>query len=87
MAAVENPHAAAGQALLELGVRLRLASNTAASKLAPWYLAKAKALPIGLSNTDFKSLGLPSLSKSVSVTDSNRRVRTRMHGGVAGKSG
>jgi RNA-directed DNA polymerase len=27
-------------ALLELGVRPKLASNTAASKLGPWYLAK-----------------------------------------------
>ena len=48
-------------ALLELGVRPRLARNTAASKLGPWYLAKAKALSVGLSNAYFKSLGLPSL--------------------------
>ena len=27
----------------------------------PWYLAKAKALAVGLSNAYFKSLGLPSL--------------------------
>src|SRR5258705_3133469 len=31
------------EALLELGVRLRLATNTAGSGLGPWYLAKAKA--------------------------------------------
>jgi RNA-directed DNA polymerase len=48
-------------ALLELGVRPRLASNTAASKLGPWYLAKAKALSVGLSNAYFTSLGFPSL--------------------------
>src|SRR6185436_3806673 len=48
-------------ALLELGVRPRLASNTAGSGLGPWYLAKAKALSVGLSNADLKSLGLPSL--------------------------
>jgi len=48
-------------ALLELGVRSRLASNTAGSGLGPWYLAKAKALSVGLSNAYFKSLGLPSL--------------------------
>jgi RNA-directed DNA polymerase len=48
-------------ALLELGVRPRLASNTAGSGLGPWYLAKAKALSVGLSNAYFKSLGLPSL--------------------------
>src|SRR5712672_1140041 len=65
-------------ALLELGVRPRLASNTAGSGLGPWYLARAKALSVGLSNAYFNSLGLPSLF--VSVTDSNRRVRTRTHG-------
>src|SRR5271155_3969261 len=48
------------EALIELGVRSRLASNTAGSGLGPWYLAKAKALSVGLSNAYFKSLGLPS---------------------------
>ena len=48
-------------ALLELGVRPRLASNTAGGGLGPWYLARAKALSVGLSNAYFKSLGLPSL--------------------------
>jgi RNA-directed DNA polymerase len=49
------------EALLELGVRPRLASNTAGSGLGPWYLAKAKALSVGLSNAYLKSLGLPPL--------------------------
>jgi RNA-directed DNA polymerase len=49
------------EALIELGVRSRLASNTAGSGLGPWYLAKAKALSVGLSNAYFRSLGLPSL--------------------------
>ena len=48
-------------ALLELGIRPRLASNTAGSGLGPWYLARAKALSVGLSNAHFKSLGLPTL--------------------------
>jgi RNA-directed DNA polymerase len=48
-------------ALLRLGVRPRLASNTAGSGLGPWYLARAKALSVGLSNAYFKSLGLPTL--------------------------
>jgi len=48
-------------ALLELGVREPLASNTAGSGRGPWYLARAKALSVGLSNTYFQSLGLPSL--------------------------
>jgi RNA-directed DNA polymerase len=47
--------------LLKLGVRPRLASNTAGSGLGPWYLAKAKALSVGLSNAYLKSLELPSL--------------------------
>jgi RNA-directed DNA polymerase len=34
-------------ALLELGVRPRLASNTAGSGRGPWYLARAKALSVG----------------------------------------
>jgi RNA-directed DNA polymerase len=48
-------------ALLELGVRPRLATNTANSGHGPWYLARALALSMGLSNAFFKSLGLPSL--------------------------
>jgi RNA-directed DNA polymerase len=48
-------------ALLELGVRARLADNTASSGRGPWYLARAKALSVGLSNTYFKSVGLPTL--------------------------
>jgi RNA-directed DNA polymerase len=75
-------------ALLELGVRPRLASNTAGSGLGPWYLAKAKALSVGLSNAYFKSLGLPSLFEEMpNVTTSNRRIRTRTYGGVAGVGG
>ena len=54
-------------ALLELGVRPRLASNTAGSGHGPWYLARAQALAFGLSNAYFKSLGLPSLIEEVSA--------------------
>jgi len=49
------------EALTQLGVRGQLARNTAASGRGPWYLARAKALNIGLSNAYFRSLGLPSL--------------------------
>jgi RNA-directed DNA polymerase len=48
-------------ALLQLGVRPRLASNTAGSGHGPWYLARAQALAFGLSNAYFTSLGIPSL--------------------------
>jgi RNA-directed DNA polymerase len=36
----------------------------AGSGLAPWYLARAKALSVGLSNAYFDSLGLPRLIDS-----------------------
>jgi RNA-directed DNA polymerase len=55
------------EALMKLGVRSRLARNTAGSGLGPWYLAKAKALSVGLSNAYFKSLGLPSLFEEVTA--------------------
>src|SRR5674476_1539442 len=47
-------------ALISLGVSGKL-SNTAASGRGPWYIARSKALSVGLSNAHFKSLGLPSL--------------------------
>jgi RNA-directed DNA polymerase len=49
-------------ALMARGVRPRLATNTAGSGRGPWYLAKSKALSVGLSNAYFKSLGLPTLT-------------------------
>ena len=48
-------------ALLQLGIGPRLASHTAGSGRGPWYLARAKALSVGLSNAYFQSLGLPTL--------------------------
>ena len=48
-------------ALRELGVLGPLAGSTAVSSRGPWYLARTKALCVGLSNAYFKSLGLPSL--------------------------
>jgi RNA-directed DNA polymerase len=51
-------------ALLQLGVRPRLAANTAGSGRGPWYLARSKALSVGASNAYFRSLGLPSLFES-----------------------
>jgi RNA-directed DNA polymerase len=48
-------------ALIALGVKGRLASNTAGSGFGPWHLARSKALLVGLSNKYFRSLGLPSL--------------------------
>jgi RNA-directed DNA polymerase len=48
-------------ALIALGVKGQLASNTAGSGHGPWHLARSKALSVGLSNAYFRLLGLPSL--------------------------
>ena len=55
-------------ALMALGVRPKLASNTAGSGRGPWYLAKSKALSVGLSNAYFKSLGLPTCGRGPRAT-------------------
>lgn len=47
--------------LIQLGVRGRLADNTAGSGHGPWHLARSKALNIALSNAYFRDRGLPSL--------------------------
>jgi len=47
--------------LLQLGVRRRLATSTAASSRGPWPLSSTYALCIGLSNDYFRDRGLPSL--------------------------
>src|SRR2546426_803811 len=47
--------------LIQLGVRGRLADNTAASGHGPWHLAHSKALSVALSNGYFRDRGLPSL--------------------------
>jgi RNA-directed DNA polymerase len=48
-------------ALIALGVSPRLARNTAGSGHGPWYLARSKALSVGLSKAYFTSLRLPTL--------------------------
>src|SRR5436190_5263925 len=47
--------------LIQLGVRGRLADNTAGSGHGPWHLAHSKALNVALSNAFFRDRGLPSL--------------------------
>jgi hypothetical protein len=60
LAAVED-HAPSSGGIVAAWVRTRVATNTAGSSRGPWYLARAKALSVGLSNAYFRSLGLPSL--------------------------
>jgi RNA-directed DNA polymerase len=47
--------------LVHLGVRAKLAANTAGSGHGPWHLAHSKALNVALSNAYFRDRGLPSL--------------------------
>ena len=63
-----------------------LAAQTAGSPLGPWRLANSPALSIALPNAYFDSLGIPRLTvKPIRLLNPpNRRMRTRMSGGVGG---
>ena len=61
-----------------------LAARTAGSAHGPWRLAASPALSYALPNAYFDSLGLPTLAASERLNPPNRRMRTRMSGGVAG---
>ena len=64
-----------------------LAAKTAGSAHGPWRLAASPALSYALPNAYFDSLGLPTLAPSDRPNPPNRRMRTRMSGGVAGARG
>ena len=66
------------------GVGRVLAAQTAGSPQGPWRLANSPALNIALPNTFLAALGLPSLATSMPHHPPNRRIRTRMYGGVGG---
>ena len=68
------------------GVGRALAAKTAGSAHGPWRLANSPALTVALPNAYFDSLGLPRLV-SDTLNPPNRRMRTRMSGGVAGARG
>ena len=53
-------------ALIHLGVRRPLASQTAASGHGPWHLSRSQALQMGLSNEYFRSRGFLSLAEGCS---------------------
>ena len=67
------------------GVDRPLAANTAASKRGPWRVANSPALYFALPNAYFDSLGIPRLTDSAVLNSPNRRMRTRMSGGVGGQ--
>lgn len=70
--------------LRKRGVELQLAAKTAGSAHGPWHLANSPALALALPNAYFDSLGLPRLVDRERLNSPNRRMRTRMSGGVAG---
>ena len=70
--------------LLLRGVDRPRAANTAASKRGPWRVANSPALYLALPNAYFDSLGIPRLTASALLNSPNRRMRTRMSGGVGG---
>lgn len=73
--------------LHQRGVSVALAAKTAGSAHGPWHLANSPALAIALPNAFFDSLGLPRLVVAEQLNPPNRRMRTRMSGGVAGARG
>jgi len=64
-----------------------LAAKTAGSAHGPWHLANSPALAYSLPNAYFNSPGLPRLVVPARLNPPNRRMRTRMSGGVAGARG
>jgi RNA-directed DNA polymerase len=73
--------------LRKRGISADLAAQTAGSSDGPWRLALSPALAMALPNDYFDSIGLPRLIDPNRLNPPNRRMRTRMSGGVAGERG
>lgn len=73
------------QELIQRGVPAHLARTTAGSSKGTWHLSACQALSAALPNKYFDDLGLPRLYLD-GTQPPNRRVRTRTHGGVAGRN-
>jgi RNA-directed DNA polymerase len=73
--------------LRKRNVRKDLAAQTAGSPHGPWRIANSPALTIALPNAYFAQLGLPPMVVRSWLNPPNRRMRTRMSGGVAGEAG
>ncbi|MGA2426684.1 MAG: group II intron reverse transcriptase/maturase [Terriglobales bacterium] len=67
------------------GVGRDLAAQTAGSPHGPWRLGQSPALNLALSRAYFSSHGLVPISARHPHNPSNRRIRTRMSGGVGGE--
>jgi RNA-directed DNA polymerase len=70
--------------LRERGVEEILAAQTAGSSHGPWRIANSPALRYAFPMAYFDSLGIPRLYVDRSLNPPNRRMRTRMSGGVGG---
>jgi RNA-directed DNA polymerase len=73
--------------LCKRGVWAEWAAKTASTAHGPWRIAHSKTVKIALPNEFFDSLGLPRLVVTERLNPPNRRMRTRMSGGVAGVRG
>jgi RNA-directed DNA polymerase len=62
-----------------------LAAQTAGSPHGLWRISNSPALAIAFPNATFNKLGLSSLELRKPINPPNRRVRTRMPGGVGGE--
>jgi len=82
-----KPHVVAGQHSSNAVYRPRLARNTACSHRGPRYLAQPRPFLLGCPMLTSNRSGFRPYTRTVSVTISNRRVRARTHGGVAGVGG
>ena len=67
------------------GVGRDLAAQTAGSPHGPWRLGQSPALNLALSRAYFSSHGLVPIYARHPHNPSNRRIRTRMSGGVGGE--
>ena len=71
--------------LRRCGVGRDQAAQAAGSPRGPWRLSSSPALAIALSNASLESLGLATVAAPKPLYLSNRRIRTRMYGGVGGE--
>jgi RNA-directed DNA polymerase len=60
-------------------------AQAAGSPRGPWRLSSSPALAIALSNASLEALGLATVAAPKPLYLSNRRIRTRMYGGVGGE--
>jgi len=71
--------------LTKRGVSLNLAAQTVGSPHGPWRLSSSPALSIALPNRLWDQLGIERVSvNKMKLNQPNRRMRTRMSGGVGG---